>query len=439
MSDSGPRPSHADAAERPDPVLGRRLAERYAVEALLARGGMARVYRATDQRLGRQVAVKVLSRPYADDPAFVEQFLGEARTAASLSHVNLVHVYDSGSDGELHFIVMELLERYRSLREVVAARGALPPAEVSRIGRELLAGLDEVHRRGYVHCDVKSGNVMLGPGPTKLIDFGIARTPRRSESGERFIGSLPYMPPEQLAGGSLTPSSDLFALGIVLYEALTGRVPYEGETPAEMSAAQQRPPLAPGLLVDGVPPRLEGVVMQAISMRPGRRFESAHAMARALLAAGRRSSDEETAAIGTARAARPRNGARRSTPGPRRWSGLVAPLLLMTAAAAIVVLAVLVGTGRFLEDPNGAAPGPPTETPTPLPQGMVEVPNTLGMNREQAVEATLQAGLRWQIRCETVPGAPPEIHDQEPPPGTVVERGSLLTMFSRQIDYCREG
>ena len=159
-------------AEPPrDPTIGRTLVERYRIDGLVARGGMARVYRARDVRLERDVAVKVLSHPYADDPAFVERFLAEARAAGSLSHPSLVHVYDSGSDGDAHFIVMELLDRHRSLRQVLDEHGPMPPAEVLRIGLELLAGLRVVHARDLVHCDVKSGNVMLGPGPAKLIDF----------------------------------------------------------------------------------------------------------------------------------------------------------------------------------------------------------------------------------------------------------------------------
>ena len=144
---------------------GRILADRYRIVAPLARGGMARVFRARDERLERDVAVKVLSPPYADDPAFVDQFLAEARAAGSLSHPSLVHVYDSGSDGDAHYIVMELLDQHRSLKELLEADGPLPAERVLAIGRELLAGLRVVHARGLVHCDVKSGNVMLGPGP----------------------------------------------------------------------------------------------------------------------------------------------------------------------------------------------------------------------------------------------------------------------------------
>ncbi|HEX5631748.1 MAG TPA: protein kinase, partial [Gemmatimonadales bacterium] len=145
-------------------MLGRVLADRYRIDSLVARGGMARVYRAHDDRLDRMVAVKVLAPPYSDDPAFTDRFLGEARAAASLSHPSLVHVYDSGSDGAAHFIVMELLDRHRTLRDILQDRGRMPAAEAIRIGRELLAGLRVVHDHGLVHCDVKAANVMLGPG-----------------------------------------------------------------------------------------------------------------------------------------------------------------------------------------------------------------------------------------------------------------------------------
>ena len=162
-------------------LVGRTLADRYRIEAELAHGGMASVYRARDLRLDRDVAVKVLASRYADDPAFTARFLDEARAAASLTHPSLVHVYDSGSDGSSHYIVMELLDRHRTLRDRLEADGPLPPDEVLRIGRELLGGLRVVHDRGLVHCDVKPANVMLGPGPAKLIDFGIATQAARRD------------------------------------------------------------------------------------------------------------------------------------------------------------------------------------------------------------------------------------------------------------------
>ncbi len=270
----------------PDAMIGRTLADRYRIDAPVARGGMARVYRARDVRLERDVAVKVLAQPYADDPAFTERFLAEARAAASLSHPSLVHVYDSGSDGDAHFIVMELLDRHRSLRQALDEDGPMSRDEVLRLGTELLAGLRVIHDRELVHCDVKSGNVMLGPGAAKLIDFGIARSPQAAVEGATSIGSLKYMSPEQLHGEALSPASDLFSLGVVLYEALTGRLPYEGRTPEEVSAAHAagviRPPSE---LTDVEPGRLDDAILQALRRDPASRFHSADAMARALGAA----------------------------------------------------------------------------------------------------------------------------------------------------------
>ena len=258
-----------------DALVGSSLAGRYRIDSLLARGGMARVYRARDERLDRDVAVKVLSTPYADDPAFTGRFLDEARAAASLSHPSLVHVYDSGSDGDTHYIVMELLDRHRTLRDILSERSRMPPSDVLRIGRELLAGLRVVHERGLVHCDVKPANVMLGPGVAKLIDFGIATAPHDGLEGETSIGSLHSMSPEQLHGEALSPASDLFSLGVVLYEALTGRPPYPGETPEEVSqahaAGRVRPP---STLAEGIPGRLDAAILQALRREPAARFRS---------------------------------------------------------------------------------------------------------------------------------------------------------------------
>ena len=225
-------------------LIGRTVADRYRVESEIARGGMASVYRARDVRLDRDVAMKVLASPYADDPRFTARFLDEARAAASLSHPSLVHVYDSGSDGQAHYIVMELLDRHRTLRDVLDSEGPRSAEEVLRIGRELLAGLRVVHERGLVHCDVKPANVMLGPGPAKLIDFGIATQPHEATDDDSSIGSLRFMSPEQLSGQALTPASDLFSLGAVLYQSLTGRPPYPATRPRR--SAPPTPPAGSG-------------------------------------------------------------------------------------------------------------------------------------------------------------------------------------------------
>lgn len=458
------------SAGDPDPMVGSTLADRYRIDALVARGGMARVYRARDDRLDRDVAVKILSSPYADDPEFTARFLGEARAAASLSHPSLVHVYDSGSDGASHFIVMELLERYRTLRDILDERGRLPSEEVLRIGRELLAGLRVVHERGLVHCDVKAGNVMLGRGPAKLIDFGIARSPDVGSQGQTSIGSLQYMSPEQLHGRPLTPASDLFSLGVVLYEALTGRLPYPGRTPEEVSAAHAagrvRPP---STLAEGVPGRLDEATLQALRERSESRFASAEAMIEGLdaaeeAAATQRDRDETTVLHPPARTpaatggyvppTAPREGgpppsprrrpapplqppAPRSGAGGRIWA-LIGTLLVLGAAALVVVLVVvpLLNLGRGAADPSAGATVAPTPAATPGAD-LVVVPGTVGMSATEAIAAAQAANLDWTVRCDEDASQPEGIVDQEPPAGEQVPPGSAFTMYSARISDCR--
>jgi serine/threonine-protein kinase len=473
------RPPSRDAPLEPDPMLGRRLADRYRIDALVARGGMARVYRARDDRLDRNVAVKVLAPPYSDDAEFTERFLGEARAAASLSHPSLVHVYDSGSDGPAHYIVMELLDRHRSLRAILEERGRLPRDEVLRIGRELLAALRVVHERGLVHCDVKPANVMLGDGPAKLIDFGIATAPHDGTSSNTSIGSLRYMSPEQLHGESLSPSSDLFSLAATLYEALTGRAPYDGRTPEEVSEAQRlervRPP---STIAEGIPGRLDEAIMQALRRAPASRFSTAAAMTRALEAAADEVAphdDDDTTRVVRVRAperrpeSRPLDGGyvppavpspaaprpaarapgsgavapvRRTAPARSRRSGawgLIGTLLVLGAAALVVVFVVLPLLELGRQGGGGDAPSPsPTAAPTAEPgANTVAVPDLVGTSTADAIEAANAAGLNWTVYCDEDPEQPAGIIDQEPPAGTQVARGSPLSLYSARIADCR--
>ena len=467
------------AESHADPMLGRTLADRYRIDALVARGGMAHVYRARDVRLDRDVAIKVLSHPYADDPSFTERFLAEARAAASLSHPSLVHVYDSGSDGDAHFIVMELLDQHRSLRQVVDDEGPMPRDEVLRIARELLAGLRVVHDRRLVHCDVKSANVMLGPGPAKLIDFGIARAPNQAIEGDTSIGSLAFMSPEQLHGEALTPASDLFSLGVVLYEALTGQLPYRGSTPEEVSAAHRaeavRPPSS---VVHGTPGRLDDAILHALRRDPTFRFQSAEAMARALEQADQHADLDETSVIGVParetdgpaaaervtagsgyipppapeplprRASAPRPPDRRPQPRrpPARRSRLrgIGTLLVLGAAAIVVVLVVLplldldlTGGGDGTagsQQPSASPSASPAATPPP---GTAVVPNVVGLSTAEAIEAADAANLDWTVHCDHDESRPVGIIDQEPPAGTQVAPGSAFSLFSARISDCR--
>ncbi len=452
-------------------MLGRVLADRYRIDSLIARGGMARVYRAHDERLDRMVAVKVLAPPYSDDPAFTERFLGEARAAASLSHPSLVHVYDSGSDGAAHFIVMELLDRHRTLRDILQDRGRLPAAEATRIGRELLAGLRIVHEHGLVHCDVKAANVMLGPGPAKLIDFGIAQPPHQGLEGESSIGTLQSMSPEQLRGDPLSPASDLFSLGVVLYQALTGRMPYAGTTPEAVSAAHAAESVAPpSSIVPDLPPRLDAVVLQSLRRDPAGRFHSAVAMSRALevVAADAAGSDDETRVVRAAAAtpplerepaagyvpprvpdrppapgpvARPttRERTRARPPGRRRGAWSAIGMLAMLAAAALVVALVVVPLLDLGGDGGGSGDLPSTGPTAPATIAPNVIPATVGLPTDEAIALASEVGLNWTVRCNHDESRPEGIIDQEPAAGTEVAPGSRFTMFSARIDDCRGG
>ena len=439
-----PRAASADASEQSEPVIGEVVGDRYRIVSLLARGGMARVYTGHDMRLDRDVAIKVLAAPYAGNADFAARFLAEARAVAALSHPNLVHVYDSGASGPLRYIVMELLVDYRSLRTVIAERDRLPPVEATAIARDVLAGLGAVHEHGLVHCDVKAGNIMVGPGPTKLIDFGIARAPHVASAERTSLGSLHAMAPEQLRGDQLTPSSDLFAVGAVLYVALTGRVPYPGDDAEAVVASQEagRPP-APSSVVGGIVPRLDGVVLQALDADPARRFESAAAMSHALEVAAAapvvtRVSDETTRVVAVAPAPlqadlpppspaplRAGVSARRH---PARRSN--APILALLLLATVAVAAVAVLLTRDSSHPgSGGNDAGSVATPT-LAAGMVRVPDTIGLSEADAEAKARAAGLNWTIRWKKSKTHEPGVYDQEPRPGEVVKAGDRFTMFA---------
>lgn len=424
-----------------DPLPGRRLADRYVVERLLARGGMAHVYQARDERLDRPVAIKVLASPYADDPAYVTRFLDEARIAASITHPNLAHVYDSGEDDGVQFIVLELLEGYRSLRDELTRSGRLPPSDVVRIGREVLAGLAPLHAHGLVHCDVKPANVLMRDDGVKLIDFGIARPLNRPSAGPTSIGSLHSMSPEQLRGDGLTPASDVFAVGVILYQALTGRVPFAGETPAAVAAAHAAgPPRPPAQLVADVPSQLDAAVVQALSLDPAHRFTTAEAMDTALATVplepmpgeGRDSgpetlADDETTTFEPVARPAQRPGAQRpSRPSP----GLLMGIVTLVAVSVAVVVIALNGLGG----PQAPADAT-TDTPTPRPTrsveaGTVEVPNTIGMSEQDAEAAAQAAGLTWRLEWVVDASKEPGVYDQDPQPGKRVDEGAPFVMYA---------
>ncbi|MCB1257955.1 MAG: serine/threonine protein kinase, partial [Microthrixaceae bacterium] len=245
------------------------LNDRYEIYRRLARGGMAQVYLARDRVLDRPVAVKELVPEFATDPSFVERFRREAQAAASLTHANVVAVYDWGSQDGTYFIVMEYVDG-PSLSQVLRSEGPLHPRRAAEIAAEVADGLGFAHARGVVHRDVKPGNVLLSKsGQAKVTDFGIARalsSPAEdlTQAGS-VMGTATYFSPEQAQGLAVDPRSDLYSLGVVLYEMVTGRPPFSGETPLAISYRHvQDPPEPPSTHISGLPRGLEAIIMKLL-------------------------------------------------------------------------------------------------------------------------------------------------------------------------------
>ncbi|MBH5334420.1 Stk1 family PASTA domain-containing Ser/Thr kinase [Streptomyces pactum] len=257
-----------------DPLVGQVLDGRYRVDARIAVGGMATVYRALDTRLDRVVALKVMHPSLAADAAFVERFIREAKSVARLAHTNVVGVFDQGTDGGYVFLAMEYVAGC-TLRDVLRERGALQPRAALDILEPMLAALGAAHRAGFVHRDVKPENVLIGDdGRVKVADFGLAR-PVDAATGtdtQSIMGTVSYLAPEQIEHGSADTRADVYACGVVLYEMLTGAKPHDGGTPAQIlfqHLHEDVPP--PSAVAPGLAPGLDGLVARAAAREPERR------------------------------------------------------------------------------------------------------------------------------------------------------------------------
>jgi serine/threonine protein kinase len=264
------------------------LSGRYEIGDRLGSGGMSSVHQATDLILERTVAVKILAEHLSDDERFVARFRREALAVAKLIHPNIVQVYDTGIDEGRHYIVMEYVQG-RSGAQILQRQGPLDAETTAEIGAQACAGLDYAHRRGIIHRDVKPGNLMVTGGPVgggemtmKLTDFGIARAVEQTRITQvgSVVGTAAYLSPEQVRGEEATPATDVYALGVVLYQFLTGRLPYEGSTLAELAVRQQNEkPLPPSTYNDDVPETLGAAVLRALEGDPHRRYASASELA----------------------------------------------------------------------------------------------------------------------------------------------------------------
>jgi eukaryotic-like serine/threonine-protein kinase len=411
---------------RDNPVVVRTRAvfgDRYELGPVLGQGGMARVYRGIDRTLQRPVAIKVLAGPYHQDRGFVQRFRREAQAAARLNHPNIVSVHDSGSDDGTHFIVMELVEG-QSLGTRLKSEGPIPPAEATRIGMAVARGLAAAHERGVIHRDVKPGNVMLTEdGGVKVLDFGIAHASGAEEITRSglVLGSALYLSPEQAQGASGDERSDLYGLGCVLYQMLTGRPPFVADDPMASLYQHVNGRPAPPSSIRPVPEDLERIVLRCLEKDPASRFASASELESALGAASeppstmplspvaggatvpvRRAAGEATvpvslgAGVATKDVVAEAPVSHHARPSRRSWriAGLAAGILLV--AGAVLVLANpgrLPMSAELREMRQEARAGADTPQPSPT----VDEARTVGEASDRLIDVILAAQTAAEI------------------------------------------
>jgi eukaryotic-like serine/threonine-protein kinase len=378
---------------------------RYRVIERLGSGGMADVYSAEDTQLGRRVALKLLYRRFAEDAEFVERFRREASSAAGLQHPNIVGVFDRGEWDGTYYIAMEYLAGH-TLKQLVREHGAMPPELAVDITIQVLRAAKFAHKRGVVHRDIKPHNVILDEeGRAKVTDFGIARAGASdmTETGS-IMGTAQYLSPEQAQGKPVSPRSDLYSIGVMLYELLTGKVPFDAESPVTIALRHvSDTPVPPSQLNPAVPPALDAVVLRALEKEPADRFADADAFAAALLDARER----PTAVAKEVRLEPyPMPGEpfveeerRRS----RWWLGLLLALLLIALAIGAYLLLA------------------PEKKP---------VPDVVGSRSAVASQRLQNAGFEVNIetvQSDTVPDD--RVATQDPQPGEEVREGSTVTII----------
>jgi eukaryotic-like serine/threonine-protein kinase len=467
------------------------LAGRYQLVRVLGQGGMAQVYQGTDQVLGRTIAVKILADRFAGDGSFVERFRREAQSAAALNHPNVVSVFDTGSENGTHYIVMEYVEG-TTLAEVIRHEAPLPPKRAADIAHAVAQALGFAHRAGIVHRDVKPANIMLSPGDgVKVMDFGIARA-TASESLTQtatVLGTATYFSPEQAQGTGVDARSDIYSLGVVLYEMLAGHPPFGGDSAVTIAYKHvQEEAVPPSRLNPEVPGALDAIVMRCLAKNPANRYQTADELAWDLERFGAGQPVQATplmpppATEVVDRDARPTTVLPATTTGDtyrrRRWiAGVILGAILLLILVGLFFLArSLTQTGEQVEIPNligkteqaartaledaGLEVGTVTQVPSADieagrvadydPKGTVDkgsavnlqvssgpgtakVPNVLCQKKADAVEALQERDLKVKTSSQTEQNPdcadPGTVARTSPPVGEEVQVGSTVTLF----------
>src|SRR5580658_565348 len=417
------------------PETPRVLSGRYELSHLVARGGMAEVYRAHDRLLDRPVALKVLFPELSVDRAFVERFRREAQAAANLSHPNIVPVFDWGEDAGTYFIVMEFIDG-RALSSILRSAGPMHPDRAAEIGADVAMALAYAHRHGVIHRDVKPGNVLITEdGIVKVTDFGIARAINTEESLTQtgaVMGTATYFSPEQAEGMGVDARSDIYSLGVVLFEMVTGRPPFMGDTPVAVASKHVREnPPTPREINPSVPPDLEAIILKCLAKSPEYRYATGDDLRVDLL---RFREGRAVGAVAPPMMAPPTMGTTQALPygGPQTLAqvagqdvdepeqsrtGLYAGLLVVLVVALIVVVVFLgqsLGWWHF----GGAA-------------NSVAVPDVTSQPVTSAEHTLHEAGLKWSVHPDPSSKAPnTEVVRTSPGQGTSVTKGSSVELIT---------
>jgi serine/threonine-protein kinase len=411
---------------------------RYRIVRKLGSGGMADVYLAEDQELGRRVAIKILDGRHANDDQFIERFRREAKNAAALNHPNIVSIYDRGEAEDTYYIAMEYLDG-RTLKELIVGHGQAPVRVAVEYARQILSALRFAHRHGIVHRDIKPHNVLVDrEGRVKVTDFGIARagTSQMTETGS-IVGTAQYLSPEQARGGEVDQRSDLYSLGVVLYELLTGKTPFEGDTPVEIAMKHlSATPQTPSELRPDIPPELDMVILRALAKDPDDRYQSADEMeadlervargapvAAATMDAATQVLSRPATAAAAATAATMIAPARTVPPPPPiveeevQEEGGGRPLWPWLLAAAFVIAAVIAGFFVFQE-----LSGPKATQPVGLYQG-----EAVAQAQQQITAAHLVATVKHGPSTKYKQGI---VYKQDPAAGEKLPKGGTVTIWS---------
>lgn len=415
-------------------MIGKVLNGRYELAELLGEGGMALVYKAKDQLLDRWVALKILRPQLVSDKDFVHRFHREAKAVASLSHPNIVNIYDIGQDKDLHFLVMENIQGV-NLKEKIKEEGVLSPVEALDIAMQISEALAVAHRNHIIHCDIKPHNILItSEGGVKVTDFGIARAVNSATLAqtETVIGTAHYFSPEQARGGTINARSDLYSLGVVLYEMLTGQVPFRGDSPITVALKHiNEEPLPPSQFNENLPKRIDKLVMKALKKDPEDRFHDAFEMLTALRGMMKTfgATKKETAKsyfdndetqilprISDQSVAESGGKVQEAVQPVQERSFLeriVKPLIILMLAMVLIGFGSLWALNQYTQVP------------------IVKVPNFVGMSKGQADELARQKGLRVSFGENRLPNPEiPENHvvTQDIPAGNEVKKNRPITL-----------